>query len=103
MPDKNEIERRKQIAKELRLNARREFEKSIPMTHENFKSLFDYLNEQLYDNFCDHSLKLTIGYLQSLKLNNIGEITEWLEENGGNCDCEVLATIEEKFDRNAIL
>ena|SRR5436190_24056303 len=103
MPDKNEIERRKQIAKDLKLKARQEFEKSLPMSHENFKGLYDYLGKQLTDNACDHSLKLSINFLQSLKLNNIDEITEWLEENGGNCDCEVLANVEEKFDDNAIL
>lgn len=103
MPDKTEKERRKQIAKELKLKARQEFEKSLPMAHENFKGLFGYLDEQLSDNACDHSLKLSIGFLQSLKLNNIDEITEWLGENGGYCDCEVLANVEEKFDNNAIL
>ncbi len=103
MPDKNEIERRKQIAKELKLKARQEFENNLPMTNENFKGLFDYLDKQLTDNACDHSLKLSNDFLQSLKLDNIDEITDWLGENGGNCDCEVLANVEEKFDDNAIL
>ena len=103
MPDKNEVERRKQIAKELKLKARQEFGKSLPMSHDNFKGLFDYLDKQLIDNSFDHSLKLSNDFLQSLKLNNIDEIIEWIGENGGNCDCEVLANVEEKFDDNAIL
>lgn len=76
MPDKNEIERRKQITKELKLKARQEFEKSLPMAHENFKDLFYYLDKQLTDRACDHSLKLSNDFLQSLKLNNIDEIIE---------------------------
>ncbi len=103
MPDKKEIERRKQIARELKLKARQEFEKSLPMSHENFKNLFDYLDEQLTNNTCDDTLKLSVTFLQSLKLDNIDEITEWLGENGGYCDCEVLANVEERLDDNAIL
>ena len=103
MPDKNEIDRRKQIAKEVKLKARQDFEEDLPMTRENFKGLFEYLDKQLTDNSCDHTLKLSNEFLQCLKLNNIDEITEWLGENGGNCDCEVLANVEENFDDNAIL
>jgi len=103
MPDKNEIERRKQIARELRLKARQDFENNLPTRRENFKALFDYLDEKLTDNPCDDTLNFSIAFLQSLELDNIEEITKWLGENGGYCDCEVLANVEEKFDDNAIL
>lgn len=103
MPDKNETERPKQIARELKLKARQEFEKNLPMRRENFNGLFDYLDDQLTDTPCDDTHKLSITFLQSLKLDNIEEITKWLGENGGYCDCEVLANLEEKFDDNAIL
>lgn len=103
MPDKKEIERRKQIARELKLKARQEFENSLPMSSENFKKLFQYLNEALTDNACNDTLNHSIGFLQSLQLDNIEEITEWLEKNGGYCDCEILANVEEKFDADAIL
>jgi len=73
------------------------------MSCENFTSLFDYLNEQLADNGCDDSLKLTVGFLQSFKFDNIEEITKWLEDNDGYCDCEVLANVAVKFDDNTIL
>jgi hypothetical protein len=103
MPDKNEIERRKQIARELKLKARQEFEKSLPMSRDNFEGLFDYFDEQLAENPCDDTLKLSVAFLQSVKLDNIEEITKWLSEHSGYCDCEVLANVEEKFDDNAIL
>ncbi|MGG9961150.1 DUF2695 domain-containing protein [Ferruginibacter sp. SUN106] len=103
MPDKNEIERRKQIAKDLRFKAKQAFEDSLPTSRENFKALFDNLDEQLTDNECDHTLILSVRFLQSFKLDNIEAIAEWLKENGGYCDCEVLANVEEKFDDNAIL
>jgi len=98
MPDKSEIERRKQIARELKLKAKQEFDNSLPTSIENFKALFDYLDKQLFKNDCDHSLKSSINFLQSQKLDNTQVITEWLKDNGGSCDCEVLANVEEKFD-----
>jgi len=98
MPDKNEIERRKQIARELKLRSKQEFNKNLPTSFENFKALFDYLDEQLSEKDCDHSFKLSINFLQSLNLNNVQVITEWLKDKGGYCDCEVLANVEEKFN-----
>jgi hypothetical protein len=103
MPDQKEIDRRKQIARDLKLKARQEFESSLPMSREKFSALFNYLDEQLNDKACDDSLKLTVSFLQSLKLDNTEEITQWLTENGGYCDCEVLANVEEKFDDSALL
>jgi len=41
MPDQNEIRRRKQIARDLRLKAQQDFENSIPTSRQNFKGLFD--------------------------------------------------------------
>ena len=103
MPDKNEIQRRKQIVRDITLKAQQNFENSLPTSRENFKGLFDYLDEQLSDNPCDDTLKFSITFLQSLKLDNIEEIIKCLAENGGYCDCEVLANVEEKFDDSAIL
>lgn len=103
MPDKNETERRKQIARDLRFKARQDFESSLPTSRENFEALFYYLDEKLTDNPCDDTLKFTAIFLQSLKLDNIEEITKWLSKHDGYCDCEVLANVEEKFDDNAIL
>lgn len=102
MPDKHEVERRKQIARELKLKARQEFENGLPTTLENFKALFDYLDKQLSEKDCDHSLKLSISFLNLIKPDHTA-IIKWLEENGGYCDCEVLANVEGKFDDNAIL
>ena len=99
MPERNEIERRKQIARDLRLKSRQEFENSLSTSPENFKALFDYLDEQFTKNDCDHSLKLSIKFLQSLNLDNMEVIVEWLNENGGHCDCEVLSNVEEKVRR----
>jgi|SRR5690606_10282589 len=103
MPNKKEIERRKQIKRDLNLKAKKDFENSLPINREIFKALFDHLDNELSNNNCDHNLKYSIEFLQSQSIDNIEEVTEWFKENGGYCDCEVLANVEEKFDGNAIL
>lgn len=102
MPDKKEIERRKQIKKELRAKAKIEFETSLPISREKFTQLFDYLDENLSEFGCDDSLKLTCEFLQKNKIQNIVEIKNWLGEKGGYCDCEVLNNVEEMFEEDAI-
>lgn len=102
MPDKNEIERRKQIRKELREKAKLEFENSLPISKKEFNQLFDYLDDNLCKFGCDDSLKLTSEFLQKSKIENIEEIKTWLREKGGYCDCEVLNNVEEMFEEDAI-
>jgi hypothetical protein len=103
MPDKNEKERCKLIARELRLKAKQEFENNLPMSRDIFLNLFNYLDDELSENECDHNLEITINFLNSLNIKNISSVTDWLKDNGGYCDCEVLANVEEKFDDDVIL
>ncbi|MCX8531879.1 DUF2695 domain-containing protein [Chryseobacterium luquanense] len=98
MPDKEEKARRKQIQKELREKAKIEFEESLPVSREIFQILFDFLDEELEKHDCDDSLKLTKLFLETNHIGNIEEVENWLKENGGFCDCEVLYNVEEKFE-----
>ena len=98
MPDKNEKERRRQIHRELQEKAQIEFEKSLPFSHEIFQSLFNFLDEELEKNGCDDGLKLTKQFLETNQIQNIDEVENWLKENGGFCDCEVLYNVEELFE-----
>lgn len=79
-----------------------EFEKSLPMNREIFEQLFEYLDKKLNNEKCLHNLSLTKEFLIQ---NNIlqDNVINWLKENGGYCDCEVLYNIEEKFFDDAIL
>lgn len=53
-------ERRKQLRDEIQLKIREEFEKSLPMTKERFKDLFDNLDSALQEEKCNDDLILTI-------------------------------------------
>lgn len=88
--------RRKEIRDQLRSKALFEFEQSLPMSREKFKSMFDYLNIALGAEKCNDDHSISIRFL-----NLIGEdeeaIVPWLIDNDGYCDCETLANVEEKF------
>lgn len=91
--------RRKQIRDELRLKAKEEVEGSLPMTRERFKGLFDYLDSALQAEGCKDDLTLTVCYLRSIGTSNIDQITSWLNDNDGFCDCELLSNVEEQFEQ----
>ena len=73
------------------------FLSSLPMSADLFRELFDYLDERLREDGCEHDFRLTETFLSEQDCD-AEAVLEWLEENGGGCDCEVLANIEEKFD-----
>ena len=98
MPDKSENERRKQIMDELQKVEEQNFENSLPMSRDNFKQLFEYLDIELSEKNCDDTNDLTKSFLLK-KINvNPEKIIEWLANYGGNCDCEILNNVEERFD-----
>lgn len=98
MPDKEEIERRKRIMEELAQKSRKEFEENLPMSRDSFKRLFDFLDEKLTDTDCDDRLTITKSFLLNNNIPNPNPVLDWLEENGGGCDCEVLMNVEELFE-----
>ena len=67
------------------------------MPADHFRELFEHLDERLGIENCAHDLRLTEAFLDDLDCDTEAVLC-WLEENGGGCDCEVLANIEEKFD-----
>ena len=92
----NKDEKRKALG-EYKRRQKEAFLSSLPMPAELFKELFDYLDEELSVESCQDDLRLTRAFLESQGCDTEA-VLEWLEENGGGCDCEVLGNIEEKFD-----
>ena len=86
---------RKAIA-EYKQKQRETFLASLPMSPELFQLLFDFLDEQLEENGCQHRFTLTEAFLEA-NLVDSTPVLDWMLENGAGCDCEVLCNIEEKF------
>ena len=92
----NKDEKRRALA-EYKRRQKEAFLSSLPMSANLFRELFDYLDERLSEVCCEHDFRLTQTFLEGQDCD-AEAVLEWLEENGGGCDCEVLGNIEEQFD-----
>ncbi len=68
------------------------FLNSLPARQDTISDLIDYVEDELYDSECNDSLQHAMRFMMEKHLN-FGKITSWLNENGGYCDCKVLAEI----------
>lgn len=85
--------KKKELLKKYINDQKDDFEKSLPFSKDLFEKLLDTLDERLEIDGCDDILKYTIKFLKENKLPLENAIS-WLNENGGYCDCEVLANTE---------
>ena len=46
---------------------------------------------------CDHSLTFTREFLETQKVD-VESVLDWIINEGGGCDCEVLYNVEERFE-----
>jgi len=92
--DKN---RKKELSKKYAQEQKNVLTNSLPFSTRLFEQLFDYLDEKLGEDGCDDTLKYTIKFLEDNNLP-IEKSLDWMEKNGGYCDCEVLANIEDKIE-----
>lgn len=69
---------------------------ALPITKDELESLFEYVEDELYDNECDHTLRFAMRYLLEKKLP-FPKITAWLNANGGYCDCKIMENIEREW------
>jgi Protein of unknown function (DUF2695) len=99
MPSKEEKENRRKLLTDIKQKAKDEFENNLPIGRHLFESLFDHLDLELVNKGCNHSLELTEAFLHTNGVENIEEVKRWLAELGGYCDCEVLANVEEAFEK----
>lgn len=88
--------KKKELLKKFKNEEKKELRESLPFSIELFEELFDYIDEILETHGCNDTLKYTKEFLENNNLP-LEKSIEWLEENGGYCDCEVLANIEDKI------
>lgn len=89
---KREIENLEQMSgEELRA-----FLDSLPAGQETLSHLLDYIEDELFESECNHSLQRAMRFMMENKLD-FPKLTSWLAENGGYCDCEVMKQIAPKW------
>ena len=68
----------------------------LPISNDEFQSLFDWISEKLPADGCDKTRKITEAYIRTRSLP-AKELLDWLDDTSGFCDCEVLANSEQAW------
>jgi hypothetical protein len=100
MTDGNDKRSRKEALDRWKADQRAAARAKLPLPDDQMKAMFDMLDLEFPRQGGDHTLRLTRAWLQSKGLP-VDAVVAWLHDNGGFCDCEVLANAEQKW-RDAI-
>ena len=87
-------QQKKALKQAARLMERRSLRDALPIPIENLVALLDHLDVRLPQAGCDHSHRLTQAWCATNGIDS-DAIIEWARENGGYCDCEILANTED--------
>ena len=68
------------------------FLETLPAGPETVSELLDFLEDELFEGECNHSLQHSMKFMMGRNLN-FPKFTSWLSNNGGYCDCKVMEQI----------
>ena len=71
----------------------------FPLSDDKLEAMFDAVERSLENNGCDHSQRATITWLTANGFD-VDTVVQWLENNGGFCDCEVVANARDHWEEN---
>ena len=96
MASKEEKKRRAALVQAMVAEDTKKAIDEMPISLANLGQLFDHLDIKLEEG-CDHTLRITAAFLTR---NNLSpeSILPWLQDQGGFCDCEILANVEENWE-----
>jgi len=89
----------KALLKDWKEKKKNKFKAKLPVSKSKLEKLFDFVATKLDENSCDDTLRFTLEFIQEKKMPETKAI-HWLKENGGFCDCEVLANVKDEFITN---
>src|SRR5512139_1338066 len=64
----------------------------MPAGQETVSALLDFIEDELYEKECNHSLQFAMKFMMDNRLD-FPKLTAWLNNNGGYCDCKVMEQI----------
>ena len=72
------------------------FFESLPATKLELESLFEFIEDELYEIECDHTSRFAMRFMME---NNLPfpKILAWLNNNGGYCDCKIMESVETEW------
>ncbi len=68
------------------------FLRELPAEQYDIEELFDFLEMKLETEECNHSLRFAMQFIMENRLD-FPTLTNWLQQNGGFCDCKVIEQI----------
>jgi len=94
------MDNKKQELKKRWKKAEKDAARSMfPLPNDKMEAMFDAVEITLEDAGCDHSLRMTTEWLRSNGVDVTAVVT-WLKNNGGYCDCEVVANARDHWEEN---
>ena len=70
----------------------------LPLSNADLEAMFDELDDHLEQEPCDYTLRFTMACLAS-KGHAAAPVLDWLRDNGGYCDCEVITNARDHSER----
>ncbi len=95
--NKIEKERRNEIRRDLKVQARNNLLKKLPIPLQKLQDCFEFIDKNLKVSDCDDTFTITNQFIVQNNLPKI-ELLSWFKENGGYCDCEILANVESEIN-----
>ena len=89
------ILRKRQIENLHQLNGEEleEFLASLPVSKKEMESMFEFIEDELYETECDDTARFAMQFMLNQNLP-FPKILAWLNANGGHCDCKIMENIE---------
>ena len=72
---------------------------AFPLPDDKLEAMFDAVEMAIEESGCDHSLRATTVWLSANGVD-VAAVVAWLKNNGGFCDCEVIANAREHWEEN---
>jgi hypothetical protein len=87
------------LKKNWKLQQRELARAAFPVADPVLESLFDFVESNVDDHGCNHSLRFTTQWISEHEQPE-KPILEWLAAHGGYCDCEVAANAADHWEQN---
>ncbi len=88
---------KKRLKAQVRDHERKVAMAALPLPVTELAAMFDMLDIELPLQDCDHSRRITKAWLAG-RGHDVDAVCAWLDTQGGYCDCEVLANVEQKVE-----
>ena len=68
----------------------------LPAGQQTISEMLDYIEDELYGSECNDTLRHAMKFMMDNRLD-FPKLTSWLNNNGGYCDCKVMAEIAPRW------